>query len=238
VTSLSPQDGDLDSWRTFFHVAEAVLHAGESADRRLRLQLGSGFNVFDWIGPKENGLSAILADLLDPEGTHGQSDTFLKLALENLFVVPMDVKPVDTRHCVVIREAGTADGRRIDLLIDADSRRASIAIEKKPWADEGEEQLEAYAKYLSQRHNGESYCLIFLYGQSATVRSLSKELRTKLDSEGRFQTVPYYHSTGSSLYGWLVESAKICQAEKVRLFLQDFADYVATEFKDAKKGDS
>src|SRR3712207_5367167 len=39
------------------------------------------FCVFDFIKPNENALSDIVAELLDPQGSHGQGDVFLRAFL-------------------------------------------------------------------------------------------------------------------------------------------------------------
>src|SRR5438067_1440936 len=140
VSSSTTTHADEHQWQSFFTAARISLDAAESADRELRLKVGSAFNVFDWIRPKENDLSDILRDLLDPQGSHGQGRIFLHLALSELFKLPSDTKPAEFTRPTVIREAPTYDGRRIDL-IDAGSRLLSLAIENKPWAEEGKDQL-------------------------------------------------------------------------------------------------
>ena len=228
--------GDEDQWRSFFAAAKISLDAAESADRELRLRVGSGFNVFDWIEPQENDLSRIMRDLLDSQGSHGQGDIFLQAALDKLFQLPTDIKASEFSHSIVITEAPTYDGRRIDILIDAKSRLSSIAIENKPWIGESQEQLEDYAKYLRQRHSGRSFCLIFLHGpNNAEPKSLKKETRAALEFERRFQTIPYYSPSGASLHQWLIRCAEICQADKVRWFLRDFASYVADQFQSVEE---
>jgi hypothetical protein len=201
TTTIHP---DEDQWRSFFTAARISLDAAESADRELRLKVGAAFNVFDWIRPKENELSDILRDLLDPQGSHGQGEIFLQLALNELFKLPSATKPAEFAHPIVIREAPTYDGRRIDLLIGATSRLLSLAIENKPWAEEGDDQLEAYATYLRQRYGDQSFCLIFLHGPNIEPQSLKAETRRRLESETRFQTIPYYSLSGSSLHRWIV----------------------------------
>ena len=199
------------------------------------MKVGLAFNVFDWIQPKESDLSDILRDLLDPQGSHGQGGIFLRLALDELFKLSSAAKHTEFSRSVVIREAPTYEGRRIDILIDPGTRLGSIAIENKPWAEEGEDQLEDYANYLRQRHSEQSFCLIFLHGPDSEPKSLKPETRRMLESQTCFQTIPYYSSSGTSLHQWIVRCAEICQAEPVRWFLRDFASYVADEFPPVEK---
>ncbi len=78
------------------------------------------FSVFDYIEADENRLSDIFADLLDPNGHHGQGERFLELLVERLRIsLPS--------HCQtprVNREELTTylsnSRRRIDILIDCE----------------------------------------------------------------------------------------------------------------------
>lgn len=222
-----------DGWRTFFSAAHLVVDASSSADRKLRLQAGTGFNVFDWIDPSENDLSNIIGDLLAPQGSHGQGKAFLDLAVHQLFPLPKADQPDDLNRCVIVREAGTYHGRRIDLLIDFAA--SAIGIENKPFAGEAQDQLKDYADWLSERFSG-SFSLIFLHGPDVRAGSLGREWRQKLKEEDRFREVPYYSQTERSLHQWLVRCAEICHSDKVRWFLRDFANYVAGRFPPVERG--
>ena len=228
---------ETDNWRSFFSAAWIVIDAAGAADKRLRQEAGSAFSIFDWIKRSEHGLSAIIRDLLDPNGSHGQQEIFLQLAVKQLFDLPPDMALDNLTPCTVVAEQRTYEGRRIDLLIDFGSQ-AGIGIENKPWADEGNKQLEAYAEYLCKRYKGKSYSLIFLHGQEAEAKSLPDEIKKKLEPERRFQMIPYSSPSGRSLHSWLVRCAEVCQADKVRWFLRDFANYVATQFTHTQEGGS
>jgi hypothetical protein len=237
LSGITTTVSDKEQWRAFFAGAEIVTKAADSADRKVRLMTGSGFNVFDWIRPIENDLSDIIRDLLDPLGSHGQGDIFLKTAFDELFVLPSDIKFSDFTHPTVIREAATFENRRIDIRIDANanSQFSSIAIENKPWTGEGEQQLDDYAKYLERRSKNRSFCLLVIYGQDLKLSSLRPETRKALEAEHRFHAIPYRCSSGVSLHRWLTRCAEKCHADKVRWFLRDFADYVADQFPEIEK---
>ena len=68
----------------FFTTVDQLVDVAEKQQRRLDKRLATGFNVFRLIEPDENKLSDILRDLLDPKGTHGQGDLFLRLLFEKL----------------------------------------------------------------------------------------------------------------------------------------------------------
>ena len=55
-----------------------------AAKQKLDVCLASDFNVFNYIQPNENTISGIIADLLNPRGSHGQGVIFLQKFLELL----------------------------------------------------------------------------------------------------------------------------------------------------------
>jgi hypothetical protein len=56
----------------FFDGLAHTQRAARAAQARLDVQLATGFSVFNFYRPDENGFSDILKDLLDPNGSHGQ----------------------------------------------------------------------------------------------------------------------------------------------------------------------
>lgn len=216
-----------DDWKVFFRGAQIVLNATTRADRLLRSRLGSGFNIFDWIKPDENMLSNMVQDLLNPKGTHGQGSAFLQLALDYLIPTPDLVTTDQVESCFIVREALTSNGRFIDLVIDFGT--CAIGIENKPFAAEQNTQLADYAYYLHQRFGGQ-FCLVFLHGPGKQAASLGKVDKERLKAQGRFLEIPYHAERRSSLHGWLIRCATATRSEKIRLFLEDFADYVAKTF--------
>ena len=216
-----------EDWHSFFRGAQIVLDATARADKLLKLHLGSGFNVFDWIESDENTLSDLLRDLLDPAGTHGQGSAFLKLALEHLIPTPDPIASDTLEQCVVVREALTSNGRLIDLVVDLGS--CGIGIENKPFAAEQEAQLADYADHLGRQFDGR-FCLVFLHGPGMRANSLGARRKEHLQAERRFLEVPYHAAGSISLHAWLTRCAAAVQSEKIRFFLTDFAAYVAREF--------
>ena len=62
-----------------------VMRAAEQTDLLLRRKLGTAFRIADYaVGGNEVPLNKILANLLSPQGTHGQGDLFLRRFLEFL----------------------------------------------------------------------------------------------------------------------------------------------------------
>jgi len=132
------------------------------------------FNVFEVTrrsGFEVTTHSALLCDLLDPRGTHGQGGAFLRafLALvddhlpRNTSRVPWP--PADGWWSVV-PEFAAAQGR-LDILLTnrGPSGAATIVIENKWDHDLTDRQLERYAEYLSAQRpwgGGHRRCLVYL----------------------------------------------------------------------------
>jgi hypothetical protein len=114
---------------------------------------GENFNVFRILKLESSEVrmhSAFLAELLNPDGSHGQKDMFLKLFL-NSFCFKNN--PIHSESCKVevekhtgfITEQGT-EGGRIDIVI-SDKFNHQIIIENKIYAGDQLNQLLRYHKY-------------------------------------------------------------------------------------------
>jgi hypothetical protein len=132
------------------------------------------FNVFQVTrrsGFEVTSHSALLCDLLDPRGTHGQGGAFLQAFLAMLD----DNLPNDTSRAPwppadgwwsVVSEFPAAQGR-LDILLTnrGPSGPATIVIENKWDHRLGDLQLERYAEYLvalSPLERGHRKCLAYL----------------------------------------------------------------------------
>ena len=131
----------------FFSVLHQKLQNYREMKRHLDRFLSTDFNVFDVfidrIKHKENCLSAIIADLLSPSGSHGQQRIFLDAFLRRIERGDLLVKQprkVDTEF--------RCQGGFIDILVDFGD--FGIGIENKPWAGDQDEQLRRYHDYLKK----------------------------------------------------------------------------------------
>ncbi|MDB5155386.1 MAG: hypothetical protein JWR50_93 [Mucilaginibacter sp.] len=111
---------------------------------------GENFNVFRILKIESSEVrmhSAFIAELLNPNGTHGQKDAFLKLFV-NFFCFKENL--IDTKSCKVkveehigaISEDKTQGGR-IDIIV-TDKQRNQIIIENKIYAGDQQHQLTRY----------------------------------------------------------------------------------------------
>lgn len=114
---------------------------------------GDHFNVFKILKLESSEVrmhSAFLAELLNPKGSHGQKNVFLKLFIEK-FCYKKNF--IDVEHCYVLIEkylgpksAEDTTGGRLDICI-RDKDDNFIVIENKIYAPEQPKQLERYHQH-------------------------------------------------------------------------------------------
>ncbi len=110
---------------------------------------GERFNLFDilHVGHYEvRTHSPMLAELLNPKGSHGQGAVFLERFLTELEIDDFDAESAKVDTEVSIRELG-----RLDIVI-IDGKRRSIFIENKIYAGLQENQLGRYHEDKPEAH--------------------------------------------------------------------------------------
>lgn len=211
----------------YFSDLQFRMNIYEETKKDMDVYLASSFNVFEYIKPNENGLSDIMADLLNPQGKHGQKAAFLQ-AFINLLT---DDFPYDLSTCKVARETSTAyisnNQRRMDITLRFAGRYA-IVIENKPWDSEQENQLQDYQEHLTRKY-GEKFCLVYITGDGSQPVSIMPTLKEKMKAEGKLVVLNY----AEDLIKWLEICFKECQAEKVRHFIKDFMQYIENHFENS-----
>jgi hypothetical protein len=180
------------------------------------------FNLFNFWYPGENKLSQIIAFFLDPKQTHGQGDVFLKIFLDQ-FGLGQFVS--DTTNVTVKCEYAITNQRRIDILISFYNDRFAVAIENKFGADDQENQLYDYAKYLKSKFNKHVLFYLTPKGHKPSLTSISKESYDLYISEGSMQTISYTNNIINLINQWSL----VCRADRVRFFLNDFEQYFKQE---------
>ena len=130
---------------------------------------GQSFNVFAILGRETDEVrthSAILAELLDPNGSHRQGAVFARLFAKRFCI---DAEAIE--HARVVCEETVAVGSRVDILIrTADT---CIVIENKIYADDQPGQLQRYHAYASQCRNWRVFYLT-LHGDDPSDDSLGE----------------------------------------------------------------
>lgn len=194
------------------------------------------FSVFRYFNYNENIISGIFADLLRPEGTHGQGSVFLSLFLDEmdrgrgrdaLYWRAEDYKEALSR-CVVETEHVIGENRRIDIVLRFEDPRWDarwIGIENKPWGVEEEKQLADYAEYL---HGQDSRaCVLYLSGDGSDSETIPEEKQA-------YYRVMSYRQTNEkpSVEWWIKRCMEHCDADKVRWFFKDMSGYIRHAFRE------
>ena len=113
---------------------------------------GSNFNLFKILDITSDEVrlhTMLLADLLNPNGSHGQGGIFLEHFVKELGVKNFDVETASVHPEMSIGGKTETTGGRIDLFIK-DAKGCSITIENKIYAKDQENQLLRYYNYSSQ----------------------------------------------------------------------------------------
>lgn len=131
---------------------------------------GGRFNMFRVCGVNhyENTHSAILAELLNPNGTHGLKSKLLECFIETLGDY-FTIEKFDFEKSRIHTEHSTEEGR-IDILIEYNQNN-SIIIENKIYANDQPEQLKRYNRYAQKYKNGYQILYLTLFGQEASKQS-------------------------------------------------------------------
>ena len=131
---------------------------------------GGRFNMFKICGVNhyENTHSAIIAEFLNPNGTHGLKNKLLKCFKETLSD-KMGSFDFNSEKAQVHTEYTTEEGR-IDILLEDNQNRA-IIIENKVYAGDQPEQLKRYNRYAEKYKNDYQILYLTLMGDEASEQS-------------------------------------------------------------------
>lgn len=172
---------------------------------------GGRFNIFRITGVNhyENKHSLILAELLNPKGTHGLKEKFLKAFCDRI-VLDNDIRDLDCEKAIVITEAHTEDGR-IDILIK-DNKGHAIIIENKIYASDQNEQLKRYHTHAESR-----------YDEKFQIFYLTLDGKMASDNSGggiKYTTISY----AKDIIGWLEECINL--AARFPLVRETISQYI------------
>jgi hypothetical protein len=131
---------------------------------------GGRFNMFTICGVNhyENTHSAIIAEFLNPNGSHGLKSKLLECFIETLGEY-FTVQYFNFEKSRVRTEFLTEEGR-IDILVEDDQNKA-IIIENKIYANDQPEQLKRYNRYAKFYKNGYQILYLTLFGDDASDQS-------------------------------------------------------------------
>lgn len=225
----------------FFNELAPRLETARVLDRELDRNLARKFNVLDYLRTNELGLSRIIADLLDPKGSHGQGVLFLRILLEKLEDFRETLRWPDLHATSVRCEEKITEGR-IDVEVrikGPGGETHRLVLENKPYAHDQESQVE---RYLENFGKDDRFLLIYLSprGEGPSEVSVPKDkLREWRD---HFAIMPYVgaqeeqgdgfdeYRLSHSLANWLGECRKDCEVDRLRWFLADMERFCQGRF--------
>ncbi len=128
---------------------------------------GVHFNIFHILAMSRNevNICRVLYELLSLSGSHYQGATYLKLFFDH--VLNLDICENELKTAKVYREYLTTEKRRIDLVIETNSK--FIAIEVKIDAGEQDNQLKDY--YIEAKKHQEKPVVYYLTKKGDTANS-------------------------------------------------------------------
>lgn len=202
----------------------------------------SVFEIIKILRPEENLLSPLLAELLDPQGSHGQGDLFYRLFLytivgekraylfindkvEDYFIKKEEyIKNIDSR--------GEID---ISIRSTNNKKKFAIIIENK-WGsgDSCEDQLYKYYKNYTnpegeKAYTDENLLVIYLtkWGNDPTKNSEEfQNLLRRIRYKSYFPISYRFH-----IRNWLRECLRECESQKVNFIIEQYLDWIENDIK-------
>ena len=198
-------DTELNIQRFFQEVASIC--ALEQAQQEERNRKGENFNLFSILSIERYELkhSALIANLLDPKGSHGCGDAFLRaffeIALKGTAYPFESSTPLDSRTEHYTGPIAGDTGGRIDILVK--SSHYGLIIENKIYAGDQDKQLIRYDNYGKEIFGADGYLLVYLtlYGYDASKESTA----TKSAEEVGYLRLSY----AEDILRWLEQCARL-----------------------------
>lgn len=142
-------------------------------NNKIRKANGGDFNIFSVLNMERLEVrthSALIYELLNPEGSHSQEHTYLQIFIDDI----LEIENFDFKNVKVDRERSIQSLGRIDLVIENED--TLIIIEMKIDAGDQENQLKRYNEYCIQC--GKKYHIFYLtlYGYEASEYSTGNDI--------------------------------------------------------------
>ena len=211
----------------FFDEVTPRLEEARKVDR-----LGTRFNVLKYLCTGEQGLSRMIADLLDPAAEHGQDITFLRAMLDTLPKTRgqfQALRSTVANPITVQTERATTKGGRIDITVDIPigDKSFCLAFENKPYAPDLVGQVRAYLEYLGEQYE-QRFLLVYLPPDNRHPDETSLPQADLECWHQHFAVMPY--AGKDSLAEWFETCCERCAARRVRTFLHDAATFCRRKF--------
>ena len=215
-------DTELDIQLFFQEVASIC--ALEQAQQEERNRKGENYNLFSILSIERYELkhSALIANLLDPKGSHGCGDAFLRAFFEIALkgtAYPFESSTPPHSYTEYYTGPIVGDtGGRIDILVK--SSRYGLIIENKIYAGDQDKQLTRYDNYGKETFGADGYLLVYLtlYGCDASKESTA----TKSAEEVAYLRLSY----AEDILRWLEQCVRL--ADNKPLVRESLNQYIRT----------
>ena len=219
-------DTELDI-QQFFREVENIC-TREQALQEERHRKGENYNLFSILNIERYELkhSALIANLLDPKGSHGCGDAFLRA----FFEIALKERAYPFEDCTHLHSytehytgpiAGDTGGR-IDILVESKSKSShyGLIIENKIYAGDQDKQLTRYDNYGKTTFGADGYLLVYLtlYGCDASKESTA----TKSAEEVGYLRLSY----AEDILRWLEQCVRL--ADNKPLVRESLNQYIRT----------
>lgn len=221
-----------------FKQIQGAMECFQALSREHNKQTASQFNIFHVLGVerKEVIISAFIANLLDPEGSHGQGSLFLKEFYKLLKArrgknpsskngeIPKEDEIEKGAWCVE-KEKSVGTYGRLDIAVMEVKNKYAIIIENKIKHKLRENQLEDYSKWLKgsdspYKKNG---ILIYLTIDGHPYKPEEKGKKSYPPN------LPISHN--EDIKSWLEESLKQVSAPWLRKIIEQYLEVILTFIK-------
>jgi len=215
-------DTEQDIQQFFQEVENICTHEQEL--QKERYHKGENYNLFSILRIEGSELkhSALIANLLDPEGSHGCGDAFLRAFFEialkgTAYPFESNTPPQSYTEYYTGPIAGDTGGR-IDILVK--SSHYGLIIENKIYAGDQDKQLTRYDNYGKETFGADGYLLVYLtlYGCDASKESTA----TKSAEEVGYLRLSY----AEDILRWLEQCVRL--ADNKPLVRESLNQYIRT----------
>jgi hypothetical protein len=219
----------LDCYRTvtFAQRSERILTGYSDAQTKSR-RTAPHFNIFKILGVDRREVkthSAFLANLLDPQGLHGQGHLFLGTFLNHCHgkeltrvgaahecpLLPLPDCAIEKYEWYVNREYCTKGSGNLDIIIRCRELKYLCVIENKVDAGEGENRLQIYYDWMSAQPDYSHRVLIFLTPAGKPSYTISN---------GAYHRLSYH----KDIYEWLTAALPEVKASSVKSVVEQYKD--------------
>lgn len=194
-------------------------------------KLEEGYNIFRVleVGSKEVMMCRVLADMLNPEGNHGQGTKYLKTFMADVLGMEITDKQLATAR--VYKEYPIKNDRRIDIVIR--NEEWFVPIEVKIHAGEQKSQCYDYYKYAVKRDENAKVVYLTKWGTMPSKYSMSSYENEDILTEDRIICISFLRDICSWLENILISESGTMEII-IRQYLEAIHDFAIDDKEELK----